>query len=81
MKMMSYLVDCLDERGIFHHDFGELSASPAIRRRSWISALPSCGSWSLRGSLRPNLAECLTRQLEAKDLAEETLMRLTAGII
>nr|WP_302141497.1 RNA polymerase sigma-54 factor [uncultured Schaedlerella sp.] len=73
MKMMSYLVDCLDEKGFFTHDSGELSAESGYPKEELDQCLAVLRELEPAGIFAPNLAECLIRQLEAKDLAEETL--------
>ncbi|MCI9603500.1 MAG: RNA polymerase factor sigma-54 [Ruminococcus sp.] len=73
MKIMSYLVDCLDEKGFFTHDTGELSAGSGYPKEELDRCLAVLRELEPAGIFAPNLEECLIKQLEEKDLADETV--------
>lgn len=76
MKMMSYLVDCLDEKGFFTHDTRELSAESGYPQEALDQCLAILRELEPAGIFASDLAECLLKQLEAKELADETLCLL-----
>lgn len=72
-KIMDYLVDCLDEKGFFAHDLGELSGSSGYGEEELGQCLAVLRELEPAGIFSPNLAECLVRQLEKKGIEDETL--------
>lgn len=75
-KIMSYLVDCLDEKGFFTHDVGELAETSGYREEELQQCLAVLRELEPAGIFSPNLAECLIRQLEERAVEDETLFRL-----
>lgn len=75
-EIMNYLVDCLDEKGFFTHDTGELAISSGYEKEELDRCLGVLQELEPAGIFSPNLEECLIRQLEAKDLVDPTLCLL-----
>ncbi len=75
-KMMSYLVDCLDEKGFFTHDLEDLSAASGYDRDELQQCLAILQKLEPVGIFSPDLTECLIRQLKAKSIEDETLFLL-----
>lgn len=75
-EIMSYLTDCLDEKGFFTHDVEELSASSGYEKEELNQCLAVLRELEPAGIFSPNLQECLIRQLEAKGTDDEILYTL-----
>lgn len=75
-KIMSYLADCLDEKGFFTHDLKELSAASGYGEEELGQCLAVLRQLEPAGIFSPNLAECLIKQLEEKAVEDETLFLL-----
>ena len=75
-KMMSYLVDCLDEKSFFTHDLEDLSAASGYDRDELQQCLAILQKLEPVGIFSPDLTECLIRQLKAKSIEDETLFLL-----
>lgn len=75
-KIMSYLVDCLDEKGFFTHDIEELSKTSGYGKEELTGCLAILRELEPTGIFSPNLAECLIKQLEEKAVEDETLFLL-----
>ncbi|MCI8516180.1 MAG: RNA polymerase factor sigma-54 [Hungatella sp.] len=75
-KIMSYLVDCLDEKGFFTQDLEELSAASGYEKEELNRCLMVLRELEPVGIFSSNLEECLLKQLEAKELQDETLCRI-----
>ncbi len=72
-KIMNYLVDCLDEKGFFTHNIDELAATSGYKKEELTHCLSILRELEPAGIFSPNLAECLIKQLEAKEIIDETL--------
>ncbi len=75
-KIMSYLVDCLDEKGFFTQDLEELSAASGYEKEELNRCLMVLRELEPVGIFSSNLEECLLKQLEAKEIQDETLCRI-----
>lgn len=75
-KIMSYLVDCLDEKGFFTQDLEELSAASGYEKEELNRCLMVLRELEPAGIFSSNLEECLLKQLEAKEIQDETLCRI-----
>lgn len=76
LKVMSYLIDCLDEKGFFTYDTGELAATSGYTKEDLDRCLAVLRGLEPVGIFSPNLAECLICQLRAKDLCSDVLCAL-----
>ena len=72
-KIMSYLVDCLDEKGFFTQDLGELAETSGYGEEELRQCLTVLRELEPVGIFSPNLAECLIKQLEERAVDDETL--------
>lgn len=72
-NIMSYLIDCLDDRGFFTHDIRELSESSGYGEEELGQCLAVLRELEPAGIFSPNLAECLIKQLEERDMEDDTL--------
>ena len=75
-KIMSYLVDCLDEKGFFTHDLEELSAASGYKKEEMSRCLTVLRELEPAGIFSSCLEECLIKQLEAKEVRDETLCQI-----
>lgn len=75
-KIMSYLVDCLDEKGFFTQDLGELAETSGYGEEELRQCLTVLRELEPVGIFSPNLAECLIKQLEERAVEDETLFLL-----
>lgn len=75
-KIMSYLVDCLDEKGFFTQDMEELSETSGYGKEELCQCLAVLRELEPVGIFSPNLAECLIKQLEERAVEDETLFLL-----
>ena len=75
-KIMSYLVDCLDEKGFFTHDVTELADTSGYGEEELNQCLAVLRELEPVGIFSPNLAECLIKQLEDRAVEDETLFLL-----
>lgn len=75
-KIMSYLVDCLDEKGFFTQDVRELAETSGYRVEELQQCLTVLRELEPIGIFSPNLAECLIKQLEERAVEDETLFLL-----
>lgn len=75
-KIMSYLVDCLDEKGFFTHDLEELSAASGYKKEELDRCLMVLRELEPAGIFSSGLVECLLKQLEARDVKDEPLCRI-----
>lgn len=75
-KIISYLVDCLDEKGFFTQDLGELAETSGYGEEELRQCLTVLRELEPVGIFSPNLAECLIKQLEERAVEDETLFLL-----
>ena len=75
-KIMSYLVDCLDEKGFFTQDLGELAETSGYGEEELRQCLTVLRELEPVGIFSPNLAECLIKQMEERAVEDETLFLL-----
>ena len=75
-KIMSYLVDCLDEKGFFTQDLGELAETSGYGEEELRQCLTVLRELDPVGIFSPTLAECLIKQLEERAVEDETLFLL-----
>ncbi len=75
-KIMSYLVDCLDEKGFFTQDVAELAETSGYGEEELNQCLGVLRELEPVGIFSPNLAECLIKQLEDRAVEDETLFVL-----
>lgn len=75
-KIMGYLVDCLDEKGFFTQDVGELAETSGYGEDELRQCLAVLRELEPVGIFSPNLAECLIKQLEERAVEDETLFLL-----
>lgn len=73
LLIMSYLIDCLDEKGFLPYDIPELAATSGYTEADLEHCLEILKGLEPVGIFSPNLAECLIRQLQARDLCNDTL--------
>lgn len=75
-KMMSYLADCLDEKGFFTLSLEEVSAASGYEKEELSQCLEVLRGLEPAGIFSSGLEECLLKQLEAKGIQDETLCRI-----
>lgn len=75
-KIMSYLVDCLDEKGFFPHSIQSLSEASGYGEDELSQCLAVLKELEPAGIFSPNLAECLIKQLKKRGIEDETLFLL-----
>ncbi len=76
LKIMNYLIDCLDDKGFFTWDMGELSAISGYGREDLDRCLADLRRLEPAGIFSAGLTECLIAQLEAKDIHDDVLFLL-----
>ena len=76
LKIMSYLIDCLDEKGFFTYDTRELAATSGYSQEDLDRCLAVLEDLEPVGIFSPDLAECLIRQLRAKEIQDPILRAL-----
>ncbi len=74
--VMSYLIDCLDERGYFLWDLNELSQASNFRREELEEALKILEVLEPAGIFSRDLSQCLIRQLSPAQRADPVFMEL-----
>lgn len=73
LKIMNYLIDCLDDKGFFTYDIQELAATSGYAKEDLEQCLNVLRRLEPAGIFSPNLTECLIAQLEAKDIRDQAL--------
>lgn len=75
-KILEYLIECLDSRGYFLYDIDELAQEAGQDAAKWRRCLKDLKELEPVGIFSGGLAECLEKQLKARGIEDETLMRL-----
>lgn len=73
LKIMNYLIDCLDDKGFFTYDIGDLADTSGYAREDLEQCLAVLRKLEPVGIFSSDLTECLLTQLEAKGIRDETL--------